>query len=141
MFPRWGRRSRGPRPVIGRWWMKRERRANLILVVIGLSIGVGPRVARGQEPASEGALAEMLYRQGRALIGEGKVSEACPKFAESYRLDAATGTLLNLALCHEIEGKLATAWLEFSRAVALARRDRRHDRVRFAQERLAVIEP
>jgi hypothetical protein len=83
----------------------------------------------------------MLYRQGRALVAEGKVNEACPKFAESYLLDAATGTLLNLASCHENERKFASAWLEFSRAVALARRDRRYDRVRFAQERLAVIEP
>ena len=89
----------------------------------------------------EGALAEVLYREGRKLMAMGKVAEACPKFAESYRLDAATGTLLNLASCHENERKLATAWFEFSGAVALARRDRRYDRVRFAQGRLAIIEP
>jgi hypothetical protein len=87
------------------------------------------------------ALAEMLYRQGRQLMADGKVSEACPKFAESYRLDAATGTLLNLAACHEAEHKLATAWLEYSEAVALARRDKREDRIRFAQDRLAAMEP
>src|SRR5258708_22151774 len=106
--------------------MKRERRANLILVVIGLSLGVGPRVARGQEPASEGALAEMLYRQGRALIGEGKVSEACPKFAESYRLATATGPLLNLAPFHETGRKLRTPCVEVFPAGPLSRPAPRH---------------
>jgi hypothetical protein len=74
-------------------------------------------------------------------MADGKVSEACPKFAESYRLDAATGTLLNLAACHESEHKIATAWLEYSAALNLARRDRRDDRIRFAQEHLAALEP
>ncbi len=82
--------------------MNRSRRATTSLVLLGLSTAVLPRVARGQEQAEEGALAEMLYRQGRALVAEGKAAEACPKFAESYRLDATTGTLLNLASCHEI---------------------------------------
>ncbi len=100
-----------------------------------------PRAAPAQSQGAEVALAEMLYRQGRQLMAEGKVAEACPKFAESYRLDAATGTLLNLAACHEAERKLATAWLEYGEAIGLARRDRRDDRIRFAQERLAAIEP
>ena len=113
----------------------------MTLAVIGLPITLMTQVARGQESGAEGALAEALYREGRKLMAMGKVAEACPKFAESYRLDAATGTLLNLASCHENEHKLATAWFEFSGAVALARRDRRYDRVRFAQERLAIIEP
>jgi hypothetical protein len=100
-----------------------------------------PRVAAAQSTGAEVALAEMLYREGRKLIADGKVSEACPKFAESYRLDAATGTLLNLASCHEAEHKFATAWLEYTEAIDLARRDRREDRIRFAQEHLASIEP
>jgi hypothetical protein len=120
--------------------MKRAGPFSISAMLFGLGVLL-PKCARGQEPATEGALAEVLYRQGRALMAEGKVSEACPKFAESYRLDAATGTLLNLASCHENERKFAAAWLEFSRAVALARRDRRYDRVRFAQERLVIVEP
>ena len=111
------------------------------LALLGLPVILTTQVARSQESGAEGALAEVLYREGRKLMAMGQVAEACPKFAESYRLDAATGTLLNLASCHENEHKLATAWFEFSGAIALARRDRRYDRVRFAQDRLAIIEP
>jgi hypothetical protein len=112
-----------------------------LVILLGLPGALLPSVGRAQDGTAERALAEMLYRQGRALLVEGKASEACLKFAESYRLDPATGTLLNLASCHETERKYATAWLEFSRAVAFARRDRRQDRVQFAQEHLAALEP
>jgi hypothetical protein len=61
-------------------------------------------------------------------LTEGRVSDACPKFEESHRLDPSGGTILNLALCHEKEGKLARSWSEFNEASAFARRDYRADR-------------
>lgn len=67
-----------------------------------------------QAQTSNAALAESLFREGKRLSGERKFADACPKFAESYKLDPGLGTLLNLAICHESEGKPATAWAEFS---------------------------
>ncbi len=65
--------------------------------------------------------AEELFRRARALVVEGKDASACPLFAESYRLDPGVGTLLNLALCHEKIGRVATAWGEFRTVEQLAR--------------------
>jgi tetratricopeptide (TPR) repeat protein len=90
---------------------------------------------------TDSALAEALYRQARELMTQEKYAEACPKLAESYRLDPGTGTLLNLATCRELEGKLATAWLLYSDALLAAQRDRRDDREEFAQQHLTELEP
>lgn len=85
--------------------------------------------------------AEALYQEGRALMAEGKYPQACPKLAESQRLDPATGTLLSLAVCHESEGRLATAWAEFNDAEARARADGREDREKLARDRVAALRP
>jgi hypothetical protein len=64
------------------------------------------------------AIAEQLFRDGRALMAAGKTDEACEKFASSQRLAPAVGTLLNLAVCREKQGRNATAWSLFADAEA-----------------------
>ncbi|MCS6902176.1 MAG: hypothetical protein NZX77_20730, partial [Polyangiaceae bacterium] len=50
-----------------------------------------------------------MFRHGRAALKAGNILEGCASISESYRLDPAPGTLLNLADCAERLGKLATA--------------------------------
>lgn len=98
-------------------------------------------VARGEPAATERALAAALFEEGRALLAKNRVAEACPKLVESHRLDPGGGTLLNVALCHEKEGRLATAFAEFREALAWAQRDGRAERVAAAEEHLAGLRP
>jgi len=87
------------------------------------------------------SLATELFKEGRALVDQGHVSEGCRKLEESQRLDPGGGTLLNVALCHEKEGRTATAWAEFTEALGIAKRDDRPQRIELAQSHIAVLEP
>lgn len=91
------------------------------------------------QSSTDRTLAESLFRQGREAMDKGNVADACAKFAESYRLDKALGTQLNLALCHEKEGRVATAWAEFNDAADEAHRDH-DDREAFARKHIAALE-
>jgi hypothetical protein len=88
--------------------------------------------------STDRVVAEALFREGRELMEANKVSEACAKFAESYRIDRALGTLINLALCHEKEGKTASAWAEFNEAAADAAAEH-DDREAFARKHIAAL--
>lgn len=87
------------------------------------------------------AVAEALFRDGRALMAEHRYPEACGKLAESQRLDPHIGTLLNLAACRALEGRTATAWAAYSEARAQATRAGRADHETFAAEQLRTLEP
>lgn len=97
--------------------------------------------AWAEPTAAERSLAAALFDQGRTLMTDGKIDEACIKLNESQRLDPGGGTLLNLALCHEKQGKIATAWTEFREARAMAKKDNRPDRESAADGEIAKLEP
>jgi hypothetical protein len=100
-----------------------------------------PLTAHAQPNAADRRQAEALFLEGKKLLKEGKTAEACRKLEGSYRIDAAGGTVLNLALCHEKEGKIASAWAEFKEALAAAKKASRRDREKIARERIDAIEP
>ena len=90
--------------------------------------------------ANDAVDAEALFDRGRALMDQGKYAEACPKFAESERLDPAVGTLLNLAECYDKAQKLALAWATFREADAAASREGQAKRATYARQRAEELE-
>jgi tetratricopeptide (TPR) repeat protein len=112
------------------------------VVLAALLATLGHATARAAGPtATERGVAEQLFIDGKRLMADGRFDEACPKLAESHRLDPGGGTVLNLAVCHETQGRYASAWSEYHEAIDLARTDGRRDREQLALERLIKIEP
>jgi len=100
--------------------------------------------AQSSEPSAHTVAVDM-FDAGDALMKSGRIHEACPKYAESYRLDPRVGALLHWADCLEQDGKLASAYAAFRDAVELTERsaDLRRDyvvaRVRSLEPRLSRI--
>jgi hypothetical protein len=97
-------------------------------------------VAHAETSAADKALAEKLFRDGRAAMQKKAYAKACPMLAESHRLAPALGTLLNLAVCHEQEGKTATAWVEFTSAATIASKKGDTDRAMLARDKATALE-
>lgn len=113
-----------------------SRKAVIALAIAALVVG---RVAPAR--ADDTPIAESLFQQGLAAMERQDYGRACGLLAESQRLDPGGGTLLNLALCHERAGKIATAWARYHDALGIARRDAREDRITFAAEHIRLLEP
>lgn len=77
------------------------------LLAVAVVVALLPQHAVAQ---SSSAQAEELFRQARSLMTAKKYSEACSTFESSLKLDATATTMFSLAVCRELEGKLATAW-------------------------------
>lgn len=71
----------------------------------------------------------------------GALTEACPKFAESQKLDPGAGTLLNLAACYERNGQTASAWATYTDAAIAAERGNRADWATKARQKVAALQP
>ncbi|MEP7122703.1 MAG: tetratricopeptide repeat protein [Byssovorax sp.] len=108
-------------------------------LVASLLLG-SPSASAQPRPPGNPAVAEALFQQARDLFKQESYAEACPKFAESQRLEPKLGTLLNLAVCHEKLGKIATAWAEYTSAATIAGREGSKDREAFSRERVADLE-
>src|SRR4051812_6077257 len=119
----------------------RRARIRCCLALILLAGSPSASVAATPVAAPDAQIAQALFEAGRRLMDEGKFAEACPKLAESHRLDPAAGTLLNLAVCHEKEGKTASAWAEYNDLLGMKGGDGDAERRRIASDRLTRLEP
>ncbi len=115
------------------------RRAHLLcLLTITFLLSLSPGLGRAQ---TDTALADSLFKTGRALMAEGKFKEACAKFKASLQIEESSGTLLNLARCHELQGKIATAWKQYQQTVDLAAKRKESKREEAAKALVEKLAP
>jgi hypothetical protein len=108
----------------------------LVAALFGAVISIAPNHARADE-----ATAEALFQAGKGLMDQKKYAEACPKLEASFKLGPAVGTMLNLADCHEKEGKLAQAWGNWGDARDQAKRENDKPRMELAARRQKELDP
>jgi hypothetical protein len=115
--------------------MIRCRRAPGVLITCAI-VCAGAGAAHGQATTSAAATAQ--FDKGRTLFKAGKYAEACAAFEQSQKIEAAFGTLYNLAGCYVKIGKLASAWVAYRE---LAQRDTRAARKADSAKRARELEP
>ncbi len=108
------------------------------LAALSFALLAHPALAQS---SPDGAAAQALFDQARALMQQGRAAEACPKLEESQRLDSRSGTLLNLAKCYEDVGRLASAWTKYLEAAPAARAAGNPERETVARERATALAP
>jgi hypothetical protein len=111
-----------------------------IALAFAFVCAAGAETARADDAPDQKATAQLLFEQGRSAVEQGRFAEACPKFAESQRLDPGIGTQLWLADCYENNGQTASAWATFKEAAAAAalRHDKREE---VARQGASALEP
>lgn len=109
----------------------------LISMAIVSSFALSAATSHAAEPSR----ADALFREGRTLLDAKRYDEACAKLGESLRLEPGAGTLVALALCHEGQGKRATAHADLVKAAELGRRVGRNDLAAAADKRASALLP
>jgi hypothetical protein len=115
-----------------------ERWPAALALALALALAGGAAMAR---ESGDEQTAETLFQAGRALVAQGRIDDACPMFARSVQIGASVGGLVNLARCHEMQGKTASAWREYRDAAALASSEGDDERAAAANEYAAKLAP
>ncbi len=120
------------------------------LAAIGVFVAFPSRFAAAQASLDDEATARRLFLEGKQLLDDGRLAEACPKLARSDALDPEPGTEVNLARCYEGLGKTASAYWTWQAAAAAAAhkeasepdeagRKKQADREAYARSRIDVL--
>ena len=92
--------------------------------------------------AADNKEADRLFDDGRAQVRAGNYDEACKLFNRSLELDRSSpGTMLNLGLCNEKLGHLATALRWYRKAESYAQRNTKPAVEREAHGRVVELAP
>ncbi|HQP39352.1 MAG TPA: hypothetical protein PLI95_29415, partial [Polyangiaceae bacterium] len=116
----------------------RRRAGWLGVIVLLLMIGAD---ASAQSAGDSKVVAQALFDEALKLMKDGGFAQACPKLAESHKLDPPVGTLLYLGECYEHNGQFASAWATFLSAESAAQKSGHAEREKTARERAAILEP
>jgi hypothetical protein len=111
-----------------------------VSAIVALCIGLYGADAKAAD-ASSSAAAQALFDEARKLVTAQNYAAACPKFAESLKLDPGGGTQLHLGNCYEKLGKTASAWATYIDATGTAKAQGRSDWADNAKKRAAALEP
>jgi hypothetical protein len=85
---------------------------------LALAVASGLALIASDGRADDQAEAVKLFDKGRALMQSAStLDEGCRTLEDSLKLWNRGDTVLNLALCHRRQGKTATAWAEFEKAL------------------------
>ncbi len=96
---------------------------------------------QGTAGESDTAAAHSLHQLGEALMRMGDLDEACPKLEQSLAAEVSSETALLLALCHDKQGKLASAWAGYRQAAVMLRAAGRDADAHQAAERALDLGP
>lgn len=114
------------------------------LGILALSLGfLVPAGARAQATdAKKTAAAQALYDQATAEMDAKRYATACPKLEEVTRLiPEGLGAKLTLGECYESQGRLASAWAQYSLVGAIAVKVGQSERSQRAAAKAAELKP
>ena len=117
--------------------MKRSTRA---LATCLFLLAAAPGVASAQASKENADAAQKLFDEALALMKAGKYAEACPRLAQSQKLDPGMGTKFRLGECYESAGLVGSAYQLFRDVASDAKKAGRADREAQAQKRVSALE-
>lgn len=106
-------------------------------LLTALCLAVTPAAA---QPRDAAARAQALFDEAAAELDAGKLSSACRKLEEVTRLlPEAIGARETLGECYEKQGKLGSAWSQYTTAAQLASKQREAARAKSAERHAAAL--
>jgi hypothetical protein len=107
--------------------------------LVGIAFSLALQLAPQRAWADNAGAAQVLYDRGVELMAAKNFDEACPKLEEVTKLvPEGIGAKFTLAQCYEAQGRLASAWLQFS---FVAGHMGQPERAQLSAERVAALRP